>query len=145
MTNAFLNILATFTHLPGNTSNSRFCIYRVFRGKTVINQLPLTNISPSLSSSNIRHVLTCSELPLDGCYKRVGSWFIFMEYISTMMNYYQFVSWPVILMACRRCSNYIFILNLTPGFNGLGKDNCKTRQETFMFWDWMGLILENWW
>ena len=35
-------------------------------------------------------------------------------------------------MACRRCSNYIFILNLTPGFIGLGKDNRKTRRETFM-------------
>ena len=36
--------------------------------------------------------------------------------------------------ACRRCSNYIFIL-LTPGFTGLGKDNCKTRQESFKIWD----------
>ena len=27
--------------------------------------------------------------------------------------------------------NYIFILELTPGFNGLG----KTRQETFKCWD----------
>ena len=25
------------------------------------------------------------------------------------------------------CSNVIFILDLTPGFNGLGKDNYKTR------------------
>ena len=23
--------------------------------------------------------------------------------------------------------NYIFIIDLTPGFNGLGKDNCKAR------------------
>ena len=38
-------------------------------------------------------------------------------------------------IACRRCSNYIFILDLTPGFNGLGKDNCKTRRETFKHWD----------
>ena len=38
----------------------------------------------------------------------------------------------------------IFILNLTHGFNGLGKDNCKTRWETIMFWDWVRLILENW-
>ena len=45
---------------------------------------------------------------------------------------------------CRRCSNYIFILNLTPGFNGLGKDNCKTSRETLMFGDWVRLILENW-
>ena len=39
---------------------------------------------------------------------------------------------------------YIFILNLTLGFNGLGKDSCKTRWETFKFWDLMWLILEIW-
>ena len=37
--------------------------------------------------------------------------------------------------AYRRCSNYVFILNLTPGFNGLGKDNCTTRRETLKFGD----------
>ena len=31
---------------------------------------------------------------------------------------------------------------LTPGFNGLGKDNCKTTQETFKFWDLERLIKE---
>ena len=40
--------------------------------------------------------------------------------------------------------DYIFSLNLTHGFNGSGKDNSKTRWETFMFWDWVCLILENW-
>ena len=39
-------------------------------------------------------------------------------------------------------SNYIFILYLTPGFTGLGKDNCKTRLETFKFGDLVCLILE---
>ena len=34
--------------------------------------------------------------------------------------------------------------NLTPCFNGLGKNNRKTRRETFMFWDWVRLILDNW-
>ena len=29
-------------------------------------------------------------------------------------------------------------------FNGLGKDNCKTRQVTFKFWDLVWLILEVW-
>ena len=48
-------------------------------------------------------------------------------------------SWVI---ACRRCSNYIFILNLIHGFNRLGKDNCKTRRETFKFWDLVPLILE---
>ena len=31
-------------------------------------------------------------------------------------------------------TKYIFILDLTHGFNGLGKDNCKTRRETFKIW-----------
>ena len=47
--------------------------------------------------------------------------------------------------ACRRCSNYIFILDLTPGFNGLGKHNCKTRWVTFQFWGLVHFILEIWW
>ena len=29
----------------------------------------------------------------------------------------------VVSASCRRCSNYIFILDLTPGFSGLGKGN----------------------
>ena len=37
-------------------------------------------------------------------------------------------------------SNYIFILYLTPGFNRLGKDNCKTRWETFKFGELVCLI-----
>ena len=48
-------------------------------------------------------------------------------------------SWSI---ACQRCSNYIFILNLIPGFNGLGKDNYKMRQEAFKFGDLVRLILE---
>ena len=48
-------------------------------------------------------------------------------------------SWSI---ACRRCSNYIFILHLTFGFNILHKDNCKLRRETFKFWDLVRLILE---
>ena len=32
----------------------------------------------------------------------------------------------------------------TPGFIRLGKDNCKTRRETFKFWNFVHLILEVW-
>ena len=35
-----------------------------------------------------------------------------------------------------------FILDLTPGVNGLGKDNWKTRRESLKFWDLVWLILE---
>ena len=44
--------------------------------------------------------------------------------------------------AYRRCSNYIFIFDITPGFSALDKVNCKTRPELFKFWDLMRLILE---
>ena len=40
-------------------------------------------------------------------------------------------SWSI---AWWHCSNYIFILSLTPGFNGLGNDNCKTKWEPFNLW-----------
>ena len=43
-------------------------------------------------------------------------------------------SWSI---ACRRYSNYIFILDLAPGSNRLGKYNCKTRRELFIFL-WFG-------
>ena len=46
-------------------------------------------------------------------------------------------SWSI---ACRRCSNYILILDLTPGFNGSGKDNCKPRRGSFKFWDLVRLV-----
>ena len=48
-------------------------------------------------------------------------------------------------MAFRRCSNYIFILDLTPFFNKLDKDKCKARRETLKFWDLVQLLLEIWW
>ena len=37
-------------------------------------------------------------------------------------------SWSI---ACRRCSNYIFIPHLIIGFNTLRNDSCKLRRETF--------------
>ena len=41
--------------------------------------------------------------------------------------------------ACRHCSNYIFIFDLTSGFNWLARDKWKTRRETFKFGDMCGL------
>ena len=46
-------------------------------------------------------------------------------------------------MACRRCSNYIFILDLAYyGFIRLEKDNYKTRREIFKLGDLVRLILD---
>ena len=47
-------------------------------------------------------------------------------------------SWSI---ACRRCSNYIFILHWTLDFNILDKDNSKSRWETLKFRDLVPLIL----
>ena len=51
-------------------------------------------------------------------------------------------SWSI---ACRRCPNYIFILDLITGFNGLGKGNCKMRRELSNFCDLLRRILEIRW
>ena len=72
-----------------------------------------------------------TKLPLSLKYK---------SHLSRQLNCWSLrCRWSI---ACRRCSNYIFILDLTPGFNGLGKDNCKTTWEWFKFWDLVHLILE---
>ena len=63
-----------------------------------------------------------------------------MTHLSGQQNFTSLrCSWSI---ACRRCSNYIFILGLTHGFNKLRKDKCKTRQETFKFWYCVRHILE---
>ena len=68
---------------------------------------------------------------------------IYKSHFSRQLNCWSLrCSWSI---ACRRCSNYIFILNLTPSFNGLGKDNYKMRREAYKFWDLVRLILEILW
>ena len=44
--------------------------------------------------------------------------------------------------ACRRCSNYIFIPDLTHGFNRLCKDIFKARRESFKSRDLEPLVLD---
>ena len=62
-----------------------------------------------------------------------------LYFIRWYMNPYFHIIFNI---SCRRCSNYIFILNLTSGFNGLGKDNYQMRREAFKFRDLGRLILE---
>ena len=38
----------------------------------------------------------------------------------------------------------MFILNLTSGFTGLGKDNYKASRETFKFWNSVSVLAEVW-
>ena len=61
-------------------------------------------------------------------------------HLSGQLNYWSLrCSWNI---ACRHCSNSIFVLDLTPGFNRLRKDNCKTRRKIFKFRDLVHLILD---
>ena len=46
--------------------------------------------------------------------------------------------------ACRCYSEYIFIPDVTPGFNGLGTDNYKTWRNTSTLWDSVRLKLRGW-
>ena len=62
--------------------------------------------------------------------------------LSSQYNCWSFrCSWSI---TCRRCSNYIFIFDLIPGFNILHKDY-NMRRETFKFWNLVRFILEIWW
>ena len=58
-------------------------------------------------------------------------------YLATAVRYLQ-------TSDIRRCSNCIFILDLTPCFNRLTKDSYQTRRETFQCWDFVRHILEVW-
>ena len=54
-----------------------------------------------------------------------------------------FVNYRDVANKCyRRCFNYIFILDFTAAFIGLGKDNRKTKWETYKFSNLLCLILE---
>ena len=69
--------------------------------------------------------------------KDIPSSLLYKTHFSRQLNCWsRRCSWSI---PCRRCSNYIFILELTHGFNGLGKDNYKMRRETFKVWDLLHL------
>ena len=77
--------------------------------------------------------LDISQLPPNLQYK---------SHMNRQWNYWSLrCSWSI---ACRHCSNYIFILDLTPGFNILHKDNCKMRRETFKFGYLVCFIIDTW-
>ena len=42
-------------------------------------------------------------------------------------------------IACRRCSNYFFIIDLTPDFNGLGKTTARRDEKHLRFLLWCEL------
>ena len=96
------------------------------------------------------HVLYCPlrtpQPPHWDCvavYITLPSSLLYKTHLSRQLNCWSLrCSWSI---ACRRCSNYIFILNLTPGFNRLGKDKCKIRWESFKFCDLVRLILQILW
>ena len=79
------------------------------------------------------------------CPKQKGCHFA-VKYHQTSNISYTLVGSKIIdpSCACWRCSNYNFVLDWTHGFNGLGKDNCKMKRETFKFGDLIRFILEVW-
>ena len=54
-----------------------------------------------------------------------------MDLILAELDCYTILAWRI---ACRRCSNYIFILDLIPGFYGLGKDKSKSKSKNFFIY-----------
>ena len=54
------------------------------------------------------------------------------EYLHTSNLSRTLIGNKIIGQACRRCSIYISIRDLTPGLNGLGRGNYKTRRENIL-------------
>ena len=52
------------------------------------------------------------------------------------------MQFPQLVECNSRYSNYIFILDLTHGFNIMNKGNCKARRDAFKFLDLVRLILK---
>ena len=53
-----------------------------------------------------------------------------ISHLSMQLNCWSLrCNWRI---TCRRCPKYIFILDLTHGFNGLGKDNCNSKVDHFL-------------
>ena len=63
------------------------------------------------------------------CNLHIPPGLLYQWHLSRQQNLWS-LRWSI---ASRCCSNYIFFLDLTHGFNGLSKDNCNTRRETFRF------------
>ena len=70
---------------------------------------------------------------------------VFIDCLQFVITYHQTwsfrCSWSI---ACRRFSSWVFILDLLPGFNGLGKDNYKTRREKVQLGELVLLISDVW-
>ena len=94
-------------------------------------------------SHHLHQCLTYCQLNAKEHISMLPSSLLYKAHLSRQLNCWSLgCSWSI---PCRRCSNYIFILNLTPGFNGLGKDNYKMTWKAFKFWDLEHLILETLW
>ena len=77
------------------------------------------------------------------CFWKIPSSLQYKMHLSRQLSCWSLgCSWSI---ACRRCTNYIFIVHLTLGFNILRKDNCKPRWETFKFEHLVHLVLEILW
>ena len=139
-----LSVLISYRETLMSLSESyiwiRVCLVSLYRG----NSLGLIETSVCIFSWCVGNVFIwiCSY---------IDSWLYFVTILYTVKSQYKThftrqlkcwslrCSWSI---ACRRCSNYVFILHLTLGFNILRKVNCKRRRETFKFWDLVPLVLE---
>ena len=71
-------------------------------------------------------------------WKKPPSNLLYMQHLRRQQTCWSLrCSWSI---ACPLLLHLHF--DLTTGFNGLGKDKCKTRWEYFKFWNLMNLILE---
>ena len=70
------------------------------------------------------NIVQLARVPPETHYRQVSN--LSRNLVSNKIVDHFWCSWGT---ACRRCSNYIFILDLTPGFIGLGRQR-QPQDET---------------
>ena len=74
--------------------------------------------------------LTSTEMKLSSFWRNFHHW-LYRKLSKWQLSLQLVTKFSSPVWGCRCCSNYIFILDWTPGFNGLG----KTARETIKFGD----------
>ena len=120
--------------------------YMIMINKSRVKRVHTQRMSFMSSSQGNDNIAFADDLH----WKSQWCWPRYSFIMTCRVVFFFFVSQPFHWVLChitcnirgRRCSNYIFILNLTPVFNGFGKYKCKTRPESLMFGDLVWLILD---
>ena len=122
-----------FDGRPNNPSEKTVDLTEIWDAMCVI-LVAIPLLLPLVNTETVRHSSPYIILYVFSVSSYLPSSLQYKSHLCMQLNCWSLrCSWSI---ACRHCSNYIFILHLTPGLNLLRKDNCKPSREAFELWIW---------